>query len=237
MMDEKGSAFDAVEQGPEASGGHTDTPRASHSDPAGHPSVTALQGRFGSTVLHHEVQAGDQHVVFVDASSNREVLEWLKDDPEHCYDLLVDVTAVDYGGGKPIQVVYQLWSVPHKRALRIKCELPLDGLSLDSVVQLWNAANWLEREVYDLFGVEFQGHPDLRRILMPQNYAEGHPLRKDFPLRGRFSRAEQTRRALSQDYHDDYTADELEVGGAPGLAPPEPDGSAEEAENASRADA
>ena len=220
MRDESGSAFDAVEQGPEASEGSTGTPRRSAGDPGGHPSVTALQGRFDSAILHHEVQAGDQHVVFVDASRNREILEWLKDDPERNYDLLADVTAVDYGAGKPIQIVYQLWSIPHKRALRVKCELPLDGLSLDSVVPLWNAANWLEREVYDLFGVDFSGHPDLRRILMPQNYAEGHPLRKDFPLRGRFSRAEQTQRALSQDYHDYYTPEELEVGGAPGIEPP-----------------
>jgi NADH:ubiquinone oxidoreductase subunit C len=127
----------------------------------------------------------------------------------------VDVTAVDYGGGRPIQIVYQLWSVGHKRALRVKCELPLDGLAVDSVVPLWKAANWLEREVFDLFGVDFKGHPDLRRILMPQNYAEGYPLRKDFPLRGRFSRAEQTRRALAQNYHDYYTPEELEIGGAP----------------------
>jgi NADH-quinone oxidoreductase subunit C len=194
--------------------------------------VAALQSRFGSTVLHHEVQAGDQHVVFVEASQNRTVLGWLRDDAEQRYDLLVDVTAVDYGGGRPIQVVYQLWSVGHKRALRVKCELPLDGLSIDSVAPLWNAANWLEREVYDLFGVDFRDHPDLRRILMPQNYAEGHPLRKDFPLRGRFSRAEQTRRALSQDYHDDYTPEALEVGGAPALAPPEPTEPTDEAEGA-----
>ncbi len=220
-MDDSGSAFDAVEQGPEASERPTGTPRASHGEVAGHPTVTALQSRFGSTVLHHEVQAGDQHVVFVDAAQNQEVLGWLRDDPEQRYDLLVDVTAVDYGGGKPLQVVYQLWSVGHKRALRIKCELPLDALSINSVVELWKAANWLEREVYDLFGVQFEGHPDLRRILMPQNYAEGHPLRKDFPLRGRFSRAEQTQRALSQDYHDDYTPEALEVGGAPALEPPQ----------------
>ena len=230
-MDDGGSAFDAVEQGPGASDSPTGTPRGADGDPARHPSVTALQGRFGATVLHHEVQAGDQHVVFVDAAHNRTVLEWLRDDPAQRYDLLVDVTAVDYGGGEPLQIVYQLWSVGHKRALRVKCELPLDGLSLDSVVELWNAANWLEREVFDLFGIDFRGHPDLRRILMPQNYAEGYPLRKDFPLRGRFSRAEQTRRALSQDYQGDYTADALEVGGAPGLAPPEPAGSTDEPED------
>ena len=232
MTDESVSAFDAVDKGPEASDPLDNTPRRGDGDPTEHPSVKGLQGRFGSTVLHHEVQAGDQHVVFVDAGHNRAVLEWLRDDPEQGYDLLVDVTAVDYGGGRPLQIVYQLWSVAHKRALRVKCELPLDGLSVDSVVQLWKAADWLEREVYDLFGVEFQDHPDLRRILMPQNYEEGHPLRKDFPLRGRFSRAEQTRRALSQDYRDDYTAEELEVGGVPGLAPPEPDRSMEEAEDA-----
>ena len=72
----------------------------------------------------------------------------------------------------------------HKRALRVKCELELDHLTIESVVRLWKTANWLEREVYDLFGVDFEGHPDLRRILMPQNYEEGYPLRKDFPLRG-----------------------------------------------------
>jgi NADH-quinone oxidoreductase subunit C len=232
-MDESGSAFDAVERGPGASDRPSGAPGVGHGVRAEHPSVTALQDRFGSAVLLHEVQAGDQHVVFIDASQNRTILAWLRDDAEQRYDLLVDVTAVDYGGGNPIQVVYQLWSVGHKRALRVKCELPLDGLSIDSVAPLWQAANWLEREVYDLFGVEFRDHPDLRRILMPQNYAEGHPLRKDFPLRGRFSRAEQTRRALSQDYHDDYTPEILEAGRTPGLATPEPTELTDEAEGAS----
>ena len=221
-MDLSGSPFDAVEQGPEASEGTRGTPRVSGGDRTENALVAALRGRFDSSILHHEVQAGDQHVVFVDGARNREILGWLKDEPDQRYDLLVDVTAVDYGEGKPIQVVYQLWSIVFKRALRVKCELPLDALSIDSVVELWNAANWLEREVYDLFGVDFRNHPDLRRILMPQNYAEGHPLRKDFPLRGRFSREEQTRLALSQDYHDYYTLEELEVGGAPGIEPPAP---------------
>ena len=177
--------------------------------------VARLRERFDSAVLLHEVVAGDEHVVFIIPERNLGVLAWLKDEPAERFDLLADVTAVDYGGGRPLQVVYQLWSIPHRKHLRVKCELPLTRLEIDSVVRLWKTADWLEREVYDLFGVEFKGHPDLRRILMPENYAEGHPLRKDFPLRGRFTRAEQTRRALSQDPHDYYISAELEMGGDP----------------------
>ncbi len=223
MVNEKGSAFDAVEEGPESSEAPSASPRSPSPQAVEHASVTALRGRFGEAVLHHEVQSGDQHVVFIEPTRNVELLSWLQTDPDHAYDLMADVTAVDYGEGRPIQVVYQLWSVTHRRALRVKCELPLDGLSIESVAPLWKSADWLEREVYDLFGVEFVGHPDLRRILMPQNYAEGHPLRKDFPLRGRFSRAEQTKRALAQEYQDYYTPEMLEIGGAPGLLPREPE--------------
>jgi NADH-quinone oxidoreductase subunit C len=176
-----------------------------------HVSVTALRSEFGDAILRHELHAGDEHVVFVEAGRVAGILRWLREAPAQRYDFLADVTAVDYGGGRPIQVVYQLWSTEHKRALRVKAELPLDGLEIDSVVPIWSTANWLEREVYDLFGIQFTGHPDLRRIMMPDNYAEGHPLRKDFPLRGRFSRAEQTRRALSFDLADHYAPTELEV--------------------------
>jgi NADH-quinone oxidoreductase subunit C len=177
-----------------------------------HPSVVALRERFGAVVLRHEVVAGDEHVVYVEGSRIADVLRWLRDEPSHRFNFLSDITAVDYGGGRPIQVVYQLYSIPHRRALRLKVELPLTSLVVDSATPLWRTADWLEREVYDMFGVQFRGHPDLRRILMPQNYAEGHPLRKDFPLRGRFSRAEQTRRALSHDPEDHYIPLELDVG-------------------------
>jgi NADH-quinone oxidoreductase subunit C len=117
--------------------------------------------------------------------------------------------------------VYQLFSFFHKQALRVKAELPLDApLEIESVCGLWMAADWLEREVYDMFGITFNNHPDLRRILMPPDYAEGHPLRKDFPLRGRFSRAEQTRRALSQDLDHYYFDAEIELGGESQALPP-----------------
>jgi len=178
---------------------------------AGHPSVAALVARFGDAVLRHEVVAGDEHVVYIPPERNVEILRWLKEEPGQEYDLLKDLTAVDFGGGRPLQVVYELWSIPWRRGLRVKAELPLDALVIDSVYGVWRAANWLEREVYDMFGIEFRGHPDLRRILMPENYAEGHPLRKDFPLRGRFSRAEQTRLALAMEPHEFYTPQELEV--------------------------
>jgi NADH-quinone oxidoreductase subunit C len=179
-----------------------------------HPSVAALTGRFGAAVRRHRVSAGDQTVVWIDPARSLEMLRWLRDDPSQRYDMMSDVTGVDYGTGA-VDVVYQMFSTVHKRALRVRCELAYDALAIDSVVGLWKAANWLEREVFDLFGVTFRGHPDLRRILMPDDYAEGYPLRKDFPLRGRFSRAEQTRRALAQDVERFYTATDLQHGGTP----------------------
>lgn len=185
--------------------------------------IEALKNVFSESILHHEINAGDQCVVFVSPSQNTEILSWLREEPTQSYDLLVDVTAVDFGEGLPLQVVYQLWSLAHKNSLRIKCELEIENLTIKTVTSIWKSADWLEREVYDLFGVEFIGHPDLRRILMPKTYDEGHPLRKDFPLRGRFSRAEQTRRALSQDYHDYYTEEMLEIGGEPAVSSPKYD--------------
>jgi NADH-quinone oxidoreductase subunit C len=175
--------------------------------------------RFGAAILRHRVNAGDQLVVWISPVRSLEILTWLKDDPGQRFDMMSDVTGVDYGKGA-VDVVYQMFSTLHGRALRVRCSLPYDRLEIDSVVHLWRSANWLEREVYDLFGVTFKNHPDLRRILMPSDYAEGYPLRKDFPLRGRFSRAEQTRRALAQDVERFYRPTELEE---PGRIPQELD--------------
>lgn len=208
MTDEFRKGLEGLEAGPDASpaeGGATATPSG---EPT-HPSIVALRERFGDAVLFWEVVAGDEHVVFVRPERIVEVLRFLKEDPAQRYAFLSDVTGVDYGGGRPLQVVYQLWSLEYRRQLRVKAELPLSSLEIDSVVPLWQTANWLERETFDMFGVRFRGHPDLRRILMPENYAEGHPLRKDFPLRGRFSRAEQTRRALAMATEEYYTPQEL----------------------------
>jgi len=212
MADDEVSGLDAVGEGPVSSESTETFDTSSSGDPAEHPSVAALLERFGEAVLRHRVNAGDQWVVWIDRKRSHEILEWLKEDPDHAYDMMSDVTGVDYGSGRPVEVVYQMYSTRHGRALRLRCPLPLDALEIDSVYDLWKAANWLEREVYDLFGVRFRGHPDLRRILMPSDYAEGHPLRKDFPLRGRFSRAEQTRRALNQDVERYYLPEEIARG-------------------------
>jgi len=226
MADRPTGGLDAVEQGPLPSDAAESADTPTPTDAAEHPSVTALMARFGDAVRGHRVSAGDQHVVWIDPARSYEVLQWLRDDPEQRYDMMSDVTGVDYGQGRPVNVVYQLFSTTHKRALRVRCELSLDALEIASITPLWQGANWLEREVFDLFGVTFEGHPDLRRIMMPQDYAEGYPLRKDFPLRGRFSRAEQTRRALAQNVERFYSAADLAVGGHPQELeePEEPEG-------------
>lgn len=176
------------------------------------PSVAALRARFGAAILRDRVSCGDS-IVWVDAARAHEVLAWLRDDPTQAFDYLTDVTAVEYRDGElPLEVVYQLRSLARRADLRLKVELDKAApLAVDSVCDLWAGANWLEREVFDMFGVTFRNHPDLRRILMWETYAEGFPLRKDFPLRGHFSRSEQTRQALAANPEAHYSLEELSI--------------------------
>jgi len=184
------------------------------------PSVAALRAAFGADVERTHVSCGDT-IVFVRRERAHEILAWLKTAPAEAYDLLLDVTAVEYRDRElPLEVVYQLWSLSHRALLRVKIALDKRGpLEVASVTDLWQGANWLEREVWDMFGVTFAGHPDLRRILMWENYSEGFPLRKDFPLRGRFSRSEQMRRALSGEIEKHYSYEELSIKDAAPLLP------------------
>ncbi len=184
-----------------------------NADPASHVSVKALQSRFSDAVLSVGRDAVGYPVVWIRPGDVRAVLAFLRQDPDQSYDMLADVMGAHLGVGAPIQVWYQLWSMTHGRQLRVACDVSLDSLELESVTDEWLAANWLEREVWDMYGVTFRGHPDLRRILMPENYEEGFPLRKDFPLRGRFSRSEQVRRALNRGLDDVYAVEELEMAG------------------------
>jgi NADH-quinone oxidoreductase subunit C len=186
------------------------------------PSVSALRGEFGSAVERHFVSC-DQTVVYVARDRSHDVLAWLKDTPGQEYNYLTDVTAVEYRDPElPLEVVYQLRSLDRRADLRVKVALDKHArLEVRSVYDLWHGADWLEREVYDMFGVTFVGHPDLRRILMWETYAEGYPLRKDFPLRGHFSRAEQTRQALAANPEAHYSLEELSIADAYGELPKE----------------
>lgn len=114
----------------------------------------------------------------------RDACHFLKTQPDLAFEFLADLTGVDLYPVEPrFEVVYHLLSLPHNRRLRLKVRLPGSDPRLESVTGIWPAANWLEREVFDLFGVYFEGHPNLRRILMPDDW-EGHPLRKDYPVEG-----------------------------------------------------
>jgi NADH-quinone oxidoreductase subunit C len=171
--------------------------------------------------LRSEVARDGETIVFVAPDRLLETLTWLKDTPGQDFDYLVDVTAVEFRDReRPIQVVYFLRSLQRRVDIRIKVELNAsDELAVDSVYHLWHGADWLEREVFDMFGITFRGHPDLRRILMWETYAEGYPLRKSFPLRGRFSRAEQVRQALNVNPEANYSLEELSIAEAAGDLP------------------
>ena len=110
-----------------------------------------------------------------------EVCRWLRDDPEMVFDFLIDVTAVHWPDDEqPIEVVYHLHSYPRNDRLRLKVRTGDEG-PVPTLCGLWEAADWNERETFDMFGIRFEGHPDLRRILMPEDYTD-YPLRKEFPL-------------------------------------------------------
>ena len=183
--------------------------------------LDALRAQFGGAVTGGTPARDAISGVRVEAARLADVMRWLRD--ARGFDYLVDVTAVEFRDReRPLEVVYLLRSLERREELRVKVELdPQSELVVDSVVPLWRGAEWLEREVYDMFGVTFRGHPDLRRILMWETYAEGHPLRKDFPLRGRFTRAEQVRQALKANPEAHYSLEELSIADSFGDVPQE----------------
>ena len=146
------------------------------------PEHLALEKRLPGCVFDWHSQHGDRTMI-VDGARNFDILKFLKE--EQGYNYLVDLTSVDYLPRNPrFEMVYHLMNFETKARLRIKIlsnDLPP---VLQSIVPLWPIANWLEREVFDMMGVQFRDHPDLRRILLYEEF-EGHPLRKDYPLRKR----------------------------------------------------
>ena len=176
------------------------------------PSAASLRAAFGDAVQRVLVSCGDT-IVYLSRARAHDALAWLRDTPGQEFDYLTDITAVDYRDPeRPLEVVYQLRSLARRADLRVKIALDKrQPLEVATVYDLWKGADWLEREVYDMFGIRFAGHPDLRRLLMWETYAEGYPLRKDFPLRGHFSRSEQTRQALAANPEAHYSLEELSI--------------------------
>jgi NADH-quinone oxidoreductase subunit C len=143
----------------------------------------ALEAEFGPDVLEVTSFRG-QATVIVNRDRIVRICWWLRDDPGTRMEFLSDLCAVDYPKREHrFEVVYNLYSLTQRHRIRIKVRLPEDELSVDSVVSIWRGADWFEREAFDLFGIEFRGHPDLRRLLLPDNW-QGYPLRKDYPLKG-----------------------------------------------------
>jgi len=179
------------------------------------PSAQAIAQQFSGAVVRADVIWAET-VVVVDRARVHDIIQWLHDDPSQRYDYLSDVTAVEFRDlEQPIEVVWQLRSLPYRRFLRLKVLLEKGAaLEVPSVWDIYKGADWLERECYDMFGITFAGHPDLRRLLMWEQYSEGYPLRKDFPLRGRFSRSEQLRQALAANPEARYSKEELSIADA-----------------------
>jgi len=141
-----------------------------------------LDARLQGKVLEARSSLGEP-VVILSPEGLLESFRSLKEDPELDFNFLMDLTVVDYLGKKSprFEVVYHLYSHGHNHRLRVKVPLSEESPEVTSLTPLWNAADWLEREAWDMFGIRFIGHPDLRRILLYEEF-QGHPLRKDYPV-------------------------------------------------------
>jgi NADH-quinone oxidoreductase subunit C len=149
--------------------------------------VTEIPGavsllEFAPSAIADATHDHGEWTLVLDAASIRQSCEFLR---AKCgYHMLSNATAVDWYPSEPrFAVVYHLLNHEHKFRLRLKCKLPGDNPVIDSVYAVWSSADWYEREIFDLFGIRFNGHPDLRRILLPEGW-EGYPLRKDYPVTG-----------------------------------------------------
>jgi NADH-quinone oxidoreductase subunit C len=141
------------------------------------PMVEKYRNQYGSG-LDAQTYLG-QHYLTVDRSLIPNILRLLRDEEQ--FDYCVDITAVHYPKReKQFDLIWMLYSFPRNQRLRVKTQIA-DGASIASSVSIWPAANWLEREVFDMFGIQFDGHPDLKRILLPDGW-KGHPLRKDYGI-------------------------------------------------------
>jgi NADH-quinone oxidoreductase subunit C len=148
-----------------------------------------LRERFGPAIVGTHAHRGD-HTAVVARDAILPLLTFCREDAGLAFDMLTDLTAVDYSAfsgredGPRFEVVYHLSSLPHNHRLRVKVQVSEDEPVVPTAMGLWPIANWLEREVWDMFGIRFAGHPDLRRLLLYEEFV-GHPLRKDYPINRR----------------------------------------------------
>ncbi|MCZ6781858.1 MAG: NADH-quinone oxidoreductase subunit C [Proteobacteria bacterium] len=142
--------------------------------------LAVLLAARGDAVLESHERLGDATAV-VDPVELVAVMRFLRDSDGLDFEMLTDLTGVDYLGREPrFEVVYHLYSVKHNHRLRIVVRLPEDAPEVDSLVEVWPSADWMEREAWDMYGIRFRNHGDLRRLLLYEEF-EGHPLRKDYP--------------------------------------------------------
>jgi NADH-quinone oxidoreductase subunit C len=146
-----------------------------------------IEENFSGQVLGTTSHVGQVGVI-LKKEMIKDICRYLHDEPVLRMDHLADLTAVDFSRypgdtGPRFEVVYNLISIAHHHRIRLKVRVPEEDPRVDSVTSVWHTANWHERETYDLMGIKFDGHPDLRRILTPDDF-EGHPLRKEFPVKG-----------------------------------------------------
>ncbi len=144
-----------------------------------------LVEQFPDEIVHTHAEHGDETAV-VRRDRLVELMRFLQDDDVTSFELLSDLTGVDYFGKKEprFEVVYHLYSVTRNHRLRIKVEVDEDDPVVPSIMELWRSVYWMEREAWDLYGIRFEGHPDLRRVLLYEQF-EGHPLRKDYDMEDR----------------------------------------------------
>ena len=147
--------------------------------------IDRINLKYKGAILDSHNFRGDQ-TFMVQKNVLIDLFKFLRDDPSLDFKFLMDLTAVDYLNRKDnrFEVVYHFYSLKHNARLRVKVPVSEDDCTIDSVSSLWKTANWYEREVWDLYGIKFNGHPDMRRILLYEEF-KGHPLRKDYPINKR----------------------------------------------------
>jgi NADH-quinone oxidoreductase subunit C len=150
-----------------------------------HPIAEKIQGRFPEGFLSSNEWRGDL-AISVKREALHDICAYIRTDPELDCDYMVHVSSVDWPDeAERFEVVYEVYSIRKRHRIRIKTRVPEHDCQVDSMVDLWMGADFMEREVFDMMGIRFNHHPDLRRILMPDDYTEGYPLRKDFPVQGK----------------------------------------------------